>query len=116
MKKLSDFKDGEGIVAASKVLSCIMDILADKRNLAQQGEKNAVKLFTAFMANSPDKMQEIFAILSEEDPENYHCDGAEAMANMLLLANDPVVISLFLSQSQSRGAISSGSVSETTEG
>ena len=116
MKKLSDFKDGAGIVAASKVLSCIMDILADKRNLAQQGEKNAVKLFTAFMANSPDKMQEIFAILSEEDPANYHCDGAEAMTNMLLLANDPVVISLFLSQSQSRGAISSGSALESTEG
>ena len=115
MKKLSDFKDGTGIVVASKVLAVIMDILSDQRNMAQQGETNTLKMFTAFMANSPDKMREIFAILSERDVEDYHCNGAEAMANMLILANDPIVISLFTSQSQERGATSSGSASGTTE-
>lgn len=115
MKKLSDFKDGAGIVVASKVLSVIMDILSDQRNMKQQGETNTIKMFTAFMGNSPEKMREIFAVLSEKEVEEYHCDGAEAMANMLILANDPIVISLFASQSQTRGATSSGSVSETTE-
>ena len=89
MKKLSDFKDAQGIEVASKVLAVIMDMLADKRNLALNGETNAIRMFTAFMANSPDKMREIFAILSEKDVREYHCNGAEAMANMLLLANDP---------------------------
>ena len=112
MKKLSDFKDSEGIVIASKVLSVIMEILADDRNMEQKGEKSPVKIFAAFMGNSPDKMREIFAILSEENPADYHCDGAEAMTNMLLLANDPVVISLFISQRQREGANSSGSASE----
>ena len=115
MKKLSDFKDAEGIVVASKVLAVIMDILSDKRNLAMNGETNAVKMFTAFMVNSPDKMKEIFAILSEKDVREYHCDGAEAMTNMLLLANDPIVVGLFTLQSQKGDANSSGSVSVSTE-
>ena len=77
MKKLSDFKDTQGIVVASKVLAVIMDILSDKRNLAMNGEQNAIKMFTAFMEHSPDKMREIFAILSEKEVKDYHCDGAE---------------------------------------
>lgn len=116
MRKLSDFKDSKGIEIASRVLSVFMEILTDERNLAMKDESNPVKLFTAFMANSPEKMREVFAILSEEDVANYHCNGAEAMVNMLLLANDPVVLSLFTSQGQKGDAKSSGSASENTEG
>ena len=115
MKKLSDFKDSQGIVVASKVLAVIMEILSDSRNLALKDEKNAIKMFTAFMANSPEKMREIFAILSEVDKKDYHCNGAEAMTNMLLLANDPIVVGLFTLQSQKGDANSSGSVSGSTE-
>lgn len=115
MKKLSDFKDDKGIVIAAQVLAIIMDIFSDQKNLEQRNENNPVKMFSAFMANSPAKMQEMFAVLSECDPADYHCDGAEALTNMLLLANDPVLISLFTSQSQMRDATSSGSVSENTE-
>lgn len=113
MKKLSDFKDGKGIEIAARVLAVVMDILSDQRNLAMKGETNAVKMFSAFMENSPDKMKDIFAILSEKEPAEYHCDGAEALANMLLLANDPIIISLFTSQSQTRDATSSGSAAES---
>lgn len=113
MKKLSDFKDGKGIEIAAKVLAVIMDILSDQRNLAQRSENNAVKMFSAFMENSPEKMKDIFAILSETDPAEYHCDGAQALTNMLLLANDPVIISLFTSRSQMRDATSSGSAAES---
>lgn len=115
MKKLSDFKDSEGIVVASKVLAVIVEMLSDKRNFAMNGEKNPIQMFSAFMANSPDKMKEIFAILSEKRPGEYHCNGAEALTNMLLLANDPVIVGLFISQSQTGDANSSGSVSENTE-
>ena len=115
MKKLSDFKDEKGIEVASSVLAVIMDILTDERNLAMRGETNAIKMFTTFMANSPDKMRRIFAILSETDEKKYHCNGAEAMANMLLLANDPIIVGLFTLQGQKGDAISSGSVSESTE-
>ena len=113
MKKLSDFRDGKGIEVAANVLAVIMDILSDQKNMAMRHEQNPVKMFTAFMSNSPDKMREIFAILSEVDVSEYHCDGAEALTNMLILANDPVLVSLFMSQSQMRDATSSGSASES---
>lgn len=114
VKKLSEFKGADGIVVAAKLFSVIMTILADKRNMAMKDEKSPVKMFAAFMEHSPKEMLEIFAILSEKDPATFTCDGAEAMVNMLHVANDPVLMSLFISQSQKGEARSSGSASENT--
>jgi hypothetical protein len=114
MKKLSDFKDERGIEIAAEVLGVIMEILADQRNKEAEQETVPIRMFTTFLKNSPAQMRRIFAILSEEKPEAYHCDGSQAMMNMMLLANDPVLISLFISQGQTRGATSSGSASENT--
>lgn len=115
MKQLSDFKDERGIEIAADVLSVILDILSDEKNRAQRSENRPAKMFSVFMKNSPEKMKEIFAILSEIDPKEYACDGAEAMTNMLILANDPVMMTLFFSQSQSSEEKTSGSGSENTE-
>ena len=112
---LSDFKDEKAICVAADVLSVIMEIFSKKENLKMRGEKNPLKMFSAFMANSPAEMKKIFAILSEKDPETYHCDGAEALTNMLILANDSVLVLLFTSQSRTGDATSSGSVSVNTE-
>ena len=116
MNRLSDFKGEKGVMIAAELLPVIMDILAIKENQEQKGETNAVKMFSAFMKRSPKEMMHIFAILSEEDPETYTCDGAEAMANMLILASDPILVGLFISQRQMGDATSSGSASESTEG
>lgn len=115
MKKLSDFKDERGIEIAAKVLSIIMDILANKKNAEKSNEKTPLAMFSSFMQNSPKEMKRIFAILSEEDEGKYTCDGAEAMQNMLLLANDPILVGLFISQGRKGDATSSGSASENTE-
>lgn len=115
MKKLSDFKDEKGIEIAAQVLSVIMDILAKKENKKPSEAKSPLAMFSAFMQNSPKEMRKIFAILSEEDPEKYTCDGAQAMLNMLVLANDPILVSLFTSQSRAGDATSSGSASENIE-
>lgn len=115
MKQLSDFKDEKGIEIAADVLSVIRDILSDEKNREQRSEKRPAKMFSVFMKNSPEKMKEIFAILSEIEPEEYVCDGAEAMTNMLILANDPVMMTLFFSQSQSAEEKISGSGLENTE-
>lgn len=112
MKKLSDFSGEKGIRIAAQVLARIMKILANTKNLELNGERNPVVMFTAFMENSPKEMREIFAILSEQDPVSYDCDAAEAMMNMLILANDPIVVRLFVSQRQTGGATSSASASE----
>lgn len=115
MKKLSDFSGEKGIRVASQVLSRIMRVLGNAKNLDMKGERNAVIMFTAFMENSPKEMQEIFAILSEKDPDEYECDAAEAMMNMLILANDPIIVQLFSSQRQKGDATSSGSASGNTK-
>jgi hypothetical protein len=116
MKKLSDFKGVDGIVIGAKVLEVIMEMLQDQRNMSLKDEPSTIKMFTGIMENSPDKMMKIFAILSEKEPAEYECDGAEAMTNMLLLANDPVIISLFTSQGRKRDAIASGSATESSAG
>lgn len=114
MKRLSDFEGEKGIEIAAKVLGIIMEMMADTRNQQQKEEKNPLKMFSAFMANSPKKMMEIFAVLSETPINKYEVDGAEAMKNMLILANDPLVVGLFISQGRSGDAKSSGSASENT--
>lgn len=115
MKKLSDFKDEKGIEIAAKVLSVIMDILANKKNEKQAKAETPLAMFSAFMENSPAEMKKIFSILSEKEYEEYTCDGAEAMTNMLILANDPILVGLFISQGRTGDATSSGSASENTE-
>lgn len=115
MKKLSDFKDAKGIEIAAKVLSVIMDILANKKNSNQSESRTPLAMFSAFMENSPDEMMKIFAILSEIEESEYSCNGAEAMTNMLMLANDPILVGLFISQSQKGDATSSGSASANIE-
>ena len=114
MKKLAEFKDEKSIEVAAKVLGAITDILGNKKNLKQKNEKNPFKMFSAFMQNSPKEMMRLFAILSDKEDE-YHCDGNEALMNMLKIVDDPLLISLFISQSQTGDATSSGSVSENTE-
>lgn len=115
MKKLSDFKDEKGIEVAAKILSIVMEMLSEKKNLEQKNAGTTLEMFSAFMANSPNEMMRIFAILSEQDEESYHCDGSEAIMNMMVLANDPIIISLFISQSRKGDAKSSGSASVNTE-
>ena len=115
MKKLSDFKDEQGIQIACQVFDVIADILSKKENAELKDEKNPLKMFSAFMRNSPAEMMKIFAILSEKEPNEYHIDGAEAMTNMLMLAGDPIVVGLFISQSQMKAVKSSGSASQSTE-
>ena len=115
MKKLSDFKDEKAIVVVAQLLEPIMTIVTNPENCKFKDEQNGFKMFSGFLANSPKAMMQIFAILSEQDPASYHCDGAEAMTNILIMANDPIIMGLFLSQSQTGDAKSSGSATESTE-
>lgn len=115
MKRLQDFKGSEAIVTAARVLGVMIEVLKHPKNAEMKGEQNGVIMFTTFMQNTPEKMMEIFAILSEKDPAEYTCDGTEALLNMMVLANDPIIMSLFIAQGQKRDATSSGSASANTE-
>ena len=115
MKKLSDFQDESAIVVVAKLIDPVMAILTNPENQKFKDEKSHIKMFSGFLANSPKAMMEIFATLSEQDVENYHCDGAEAAKNLMTLVSDARLIELFISQGQTGDANASGSASENIE-
>lgn len=114
MKKLSDFKDEKAIVVVAQLLEPIMTIVTNPENGKFKDEQNGFKMFSGFLANSPKSMMQIFAILSEQDVERYHCDGVEVTKNLMTLVSDSRLIELFTSQGQTGDAKSSGSVAVNT--
>ena len=115
MKKLSDFKDEKSFVVVAQLLEPIMPIETTPENGKFKDEQNGFKMFSGFLANSPKAMMDIFAILSEQDVETYHCDGVEVAKNLMTLVSDSRLSKLFTSQGQTGDATSSGSASENTE-
>ena len=115
MKKLSDFKDEQAIVVVAQLLEPIMTILTNPENRKFKDEQSGFKMFSGFLANSPQAMMQVFAILSEKDPENYHCDAIEVTQNLMTLVSDSRLFELFTSQGQTGDATSSGSASENIE-
>lgn len=115
MKKLSDFKDEKAIAVVAQLLEPIIKIFSNPDNGKFKDEKNGLKMFSGFLSNSPKAMMDIFAILSEQDAETYHCDGVEVTKNLMTLVSDSRLIELFTSQGQTGGATSSGSASENIE-
>lgn len=115
MKKLSDFKDERAVAVVAQLLEPIVAIVTNPDNIKFKDEKNGFKMFSKFLENSPKAMMQIFAVLSESDGENYHCDGVEVTKNLMTLVSDRRLIELFTSQGQTGDAKSSGSASENTE-
>ena len=114
MKKLSDFKDEKAIVVVAQLLEPIMTIVTTPENGKFKDEQNGFKMFSGFLSNSPKAMMQIFAILSEQAAETYHCDGVEVTKNLMTLVSDSRQTELFTSQGQTGDAKSSGSVAVNT--
>ena len=115
MKKLSDFKDESAVIVVADLLDPIMTIVTNPENAKFKDSNNGIKMFAGFFKNSPRAMMDIFAILSEGDPETYTCDGVDVAKNLMVVASDSRLIELFTSQGQTGDATSSGSASENIE-
>lgn len=115
MRKLSGFKDEQAIIVVANLIEPILEIFANPENKKLSGEKNGFKMFSTFLSNSPGAMMKIFAILSEQDPESYHCDGVDVAKNLMEVISDNRLIELFISQGQTGDAKSSGSALVNTE-
>lgn len=111
MKKLSEFEGVEGVEKAAEVMEEITEISANEKNTVDNND-SLIKMYTMFMKNNPRNMMNIFAILSDEDPKEYTCNGAEAVQNMYFLISDRLVNTLFISQVRKTGATSSGPASQ----
>ena len=113
MKRLSDFKDEEGVAVVAKLLNPIANIVTNAKN-AKANKEAPIAFVASMLENSPKDVMEIFAILNEVPPEEYHCTGASLMGDTIKLASDAELMALFGLQSQTE--TSSGSASESTEG
>lgn len=110
--KLSDFKDEKAVEIIAKLLVPIGRMAADSKNLEAR-KQGKLAFISALLQNNAKDVQTMLAILHEEDPEAYHCDGATVLVDTLEMMNDPALVSLFGLRSQAPA--SSGSASMTGE-
>ena len=113
MKKLSEFKDEQGAIVVAKLLPPIFEIIQSAANAEARDGKTPIEFISLMLENSPKAMKNIFAILSEVEPEDYHTNAAEILANVVTLATDEDMMSLFGLRRQTQ--TSSGSASESFE-
>lgn len=111
MKRLSDFKDADGVAVVAKLLKPIGELLMSAKGMKYE---TPLEFISNLLEKNPKAIMAIFAIMHEVPPDEYHCSGASLMADTLTLASDVELMELFGLQSQTK--TSSGSVSESTEG
>ena len=113
MKRLSEFKNEDGVIVVAKLLQPIFRIVQAMKDEKRPDNMTAMDFVAAMLAKSPKDVVEIFAILSETPVEEYNCSGASILADTIALVSDRELMELFGLQSQT--PTSSGSVSENTE-
>lgn len=112
IKKLSEFKDEKGILVTADLFVPISKIAQNIQNLPES--KNKIDFAHAILKNNPTEIKNMLAILSDVEPEDYHCTAATVLVDVMAMLTDEDVLSLFGLQSETPP--SSGSVSESTEG
>lgn len=112
LKRLSEFEDEQGVVIVAKLLPPIFEIAQNEENEKARSGSN-INFVEAVLSNNSRAVIDIFAILSETDPAEYHCNAAEILVNAFKVFSDPPFMELFGLQGQTKA--SSGSASATTE-
>lgn len=112
MKKLSEFRDEQGAIVVAKLLKPIFAILQNASN-ANSRSGTAIDFVTAMLSNSPKDVLEIFAILNETEPDEYHTNAAMILGDVVTLASDDELMALFGLQRQTQ--TSSGSASTSSD-
>lgn len=110
--KLSDFKDEKGVEVVAKLLVPIGNIANNAKN-ADAKDKGGLAFASALLQNNKRDVMDMFAILNDADPKDYHCDGATVLADTFNMISDPALLALFGLQRQTPA--SSGSASTTGE-
>jgi hypothetical protein len=111
--KLSDFKDEKAIEVVAALLVPMGNIAKNAENAEARG-KSKLEFASSMLKNNAADVKNMLAILSDVDPEDYHCTAASVLVDVMQMFNDPELMQLFGLQSGT--AASSGSASESTEG
>lgn len=110
--KLSDFKDEKGVEVVAKLLVPIGNIANNAKN-ADARKKGGLVFASTLLQNNKRDVMDMFAILNDVDPSEYHCDGATVLVDTFNMISDPALLTLFGLQRQTPA--SSGSASTTGE-
>lgn len=94
MKKLSEFTGDKAFEVVSELMGPIVDILRVEENRNME-RTTRFDMFKTFLANSPDAMRRIFAILCETEEKEFSPTAADIMRYTMLLISDDDFISLF---------------------
>ena len=102
MKRLSEFKDSEGVKIVAKLLVPIGNI-AKNKNVAKKADGTVLEFASALLENNADDVLDLFAILNETDKNEYHTNAAELLVNTMTMLSDPALMALFGSLGQTSG-------------
>lgn len=111
--KLSEFKDEKAIEVIADLMAPIGRIAANPEN-AKAKNKTVGEFAAAILKNNVKDVMTMFAVLSDEDPTEYHCTAATVILDVMNMLSDPALMQLFGVQSKTPAL--SGSASENTEG
>ncbi len=113
--RLSDFKDEKAIEVVAKLLPRIASIVSKKENAAA-ADKDPAAFASAILANNAKDVKDMFAILNDINPVEYHCTAASVLKDTFELLGDPDLMELFGLQRQtvtsSASAVTIGEVAE----
>lgn len=111
MKRLSDYKDQDGVRIVGRVLAPISRIVTNS-NVKDIYNKGPLAFASAICEHCPDEIMNILSELAGN--EEYHCDGATVIKDVVYVFTDPEMLRLFGLQSEIPPSF--GSASESTEG
>lgn len=114
--KLSDIKGERALEVLADIIDPATSIIADDEIVSiYKSKKPRILLAKKVIANHKKEILTILAILEGKDPKTYQPSLVQLPKMILDLINDEELASLFTSQNQMKGNVSSGSVTENIE-
>ena len=110
--RLSDFKDEKAFEVVADLLDPISKITANPV-YTENKPKKALDGARMILKTNPKEIKEVFAILNDKDPKDYHCTAATLLYDIVELFSDRDLLQLFGWQMQTPA--SSTSASGSTE-
>ena len=111
MKRLSDYKNQDGVKIVGRVLAPISRIVTNQK-MKEVYKQGPMAFASAICEHCSDDIMDILSTLSGE--EEYTCDGASVLKDVIYVFTDPEMLRLFGLESEIRPL--SGSVWENIEG
>ena len=114
--KLSDYKDDEALDLLVELIDPAAEIFSDVQisNILRNNQP-VIKAVKIAIKNHKQAVIQILATLDGVDVKDYHCNVLTLPIALLNILNDKELMDFFGSQGQTQGAMSSGSVTASTE-